>query len=241
VTVKPLTLIRVCDVETTSIEDPAEMVEMGWTDVRLFPDGWQIESGPHARLVNPGMPISFPAMAVHHLMDADVVGGADPDAARREVVQGADVLCAHNAEFDRRFVRGHKLPWICTLKVAKTVWPDMESHSNGALRYALGLCLDPENDALTHPSHRAGPDTWVTAHILLEQLKLLPIEKMIEISENPLVLKFMPFGKHKGVKFWDLPSDYLDWLVNKSDMPNEKGKEDIVYTARRELGRRAAA
>jgi exodeoxyribonuclease X len=235
------TRIRVLDVESTGLIDPSEMVELGYTDIVRFPDGWATDGEPKSFIVNPGMPISFGAMAVHHIREAYVVDGMNPDEARRYGVKGAVILCAHNVEHDKRYIHGHKLPWICTFKVAKTVWPDMESYGNGALRYALGLCLDPASDALTQPSHRAGPDTWVTAHILLEQLKLLPIEKMIEISENPLVLKFMPFGKHKGVKFWELPYEYLDWIVNKSDMPNEKGKEDIVYTARRELGRRAAA
>jgi exodeoxyribonuclease X len=41
---EPFTLIRVVDVETTSMDDPAEMVEVGFTDIRLFPDGWAIET-----------------------------------------------------------------------------------------------------------------------------------------------------------------------------------------------------
>ncbi|TPL40642.1 hypothetical protein [Mesorhizobium sp. B2-4-6] len=71
---EPFNLIRVCDVETTGLDDPAEMVEIGWTDVRLFPTGWQIESGPESAIVNPGMPISFPAMAVHHITET-MAGG----------------------------------------------------------------------------------------------------------------------------------------------------------------------
>ena len=27
----------------------------------------------------------------------------------------------------------------------------------------------------------------------------------------------MPFGKHKGTKLKDLPSNYIDWLLNKAD------------------------
>ncbi|TPN74488.1 3'-5' exonuclease, partial [Mesorhizobium sp. B1-1-5] len=155
---EPLTLIRVVDVETTSMEDPAEMVEVRWTEIRLFPTGWAIETGPHSRLVNPGMPISFPAMAVHHITDAVAGGGRDPDQARKEVVAGADILCAHNVEFDSRFIRGHDLPWICSFKSARSAWPELQSLNNGSIRYERGLCLD---DPRTEPSHRAGPDTCV--------------------------------------------------------------------------------
>lgn len=115
---KPLTLIRICDVETTGIDDPAEMVEIGWTDVRLYPDGWGIESGPRSVIVNPGMPIGFPAMAVHHISQEECqIGGVDPDDIRAEIVKGVDYLCAHNWAFDSRFIRSN-LPAICTKALA---------------------------------------------------------------------------------------------------------------------------
>ncbi len=236
---EPFTLIRVIDTETTGIDDPCEMVEVGWTDVRLFPTGWEIESGPHSTLVNPGIPISFPAMAVHHITDAECkIAGTDPDDIRTEIVKGADILCAHNVAFDSRFIRGHRLPWICTFKAARTAWPEMQGHSNGSIRYERGLCL---GDTRTQPSHRAGPDTWVTAHILLDLLKIYQPETLIEITGKPVTLIKITFGKHEGKRFSELPWDYLDWIVNKSDMRDDATKEDVVHTARLELSKRATA
>lgn len=225
----PFTLIRICDVETTGIDDPAEMVEIGWTDVRLFPSGWQIESGPRSRLVNPGMPISFPAMAVHHITEAEAAGGMDPAMARIEVIGGADILCAHNAQFDSRFIRGHDLPWICTFKAARTAWPEMQSHSNGSIRYERGLCLGDER---TMPSHRAGPDTWVTAHILLDLLKIYQPETLIEISAKPVLQLTCYLKAHRGKRWSEVPTEYLDWILHKSDMRNDPKAEDVVFTAR---------
>lgn len=230
----PLTLIRVIDTETTGIEDPAEMVEIGWTDVRLFPDGWAIERGPHSLLVNPGMPISFPAMAVHHITEHEASFGLSPETALKMALTGADIVCAHNWRFDSRFIRS-TLPAICTFKCSRTIWPDLQSHGNGAIRYELGLCLGDER---TQPSHRAGPDTWVTAHILLKLLETRSVEDLIHISSNPVLLRKIGFGKHEGKKFSELPWDYLDWIVNKSAMPSEPEKEDVVHTARIELERR---
>lgn len=230
----PLTLIRVCDVETTGLDEPCEMVEVGFTDIRLFPDGWAIERGPESFLVDPGMPIGFPAMAVHHITEDDVRGAVPADEARRVVQTGADILCAHNWKFDSRFIRS-TLPAICTFKVARTVWPDLQSHGNGSIRYERGLCLGDER---TQPSHRAGPDTWVTAHILLDLLQVMSVEEMIEVSGNPVLLTKITFGLHAGKRFSELPWDYLDWIVNKSKMPQDPTKEDVVHTARRELARR---
>lgn len=238
------TAIRICDCETTGLEQPAELVEIGWTDVRFFPgEGWAIESkAPSGLLVNPGMDISFGAMGAHHITPDMVKDAVSPDYARNLLNQGTEYFCAHNAQFDQPFVKSaHTVKWICTFKCAKHLWPTLESYSNNAVRYARGLCMDEKNAAMCMPSHRAGPDTWVTAHILLDMLKVATIETLVEISSNPFTLLRMPFGKHKDVAFRELPFDYLEWILNKSDMPKEPGKEDLVYTTRLELARRAAA
>lgn len=224
----PLTLIRVIDTETTGIDDPAEMVEIGWTDVRLFPDGWQIERGPEAVLVNPGMPITFPAMAVHHITQKEAeIAGADADVIRSEIVKGADIMCAHNWQFDSRFLRT-SLPYICTLKAARATWPDLQGHSNGSIRYELGLVA--HDDARAQPSHRAGPDTWVTAHILLKLLETHTVEQLLDISANPIRLLRFPGGnKHRGKPFSEIARNdpgYLQWVIDKSEF-----SEDVKFSA----------
>ncbi len=232
---EPLTLIRVTDTETTGLADPKELVEIGWTDVRLFPTGWAIESGPHARLVSPGMRVTPGARAAHHITDDELATGMMPDDARALIASGPDFIACHNLAYDAPLLRAGK-PGICTFKCAKEVYPDLESHKNGAIWYALGL---GDGAKQMEPVHRAGPDSWTTAHILLHLLHELTVERMIEISANPLRLLRMNFGKHAGMSFTELPWDYLDWIVNKSNMRNEPDNEDVVYTARLELSRRA--
>lgn len=225
-----LSLIRVVDTETTGLDDPAEMVEIGWTDVRLFPDGWRIERGPVSTIVDPGMPITFPAMAVHHITDAEAATGVHADVARSMAAKGADILCAHNWQFDSRFLRT-QLPYICTFKAARTVWPDLQSHSNGSIRYEFGLCL---GDQRTEPSHRAGPDTWVTAHILLKLLETRTVEQLLDISSNPVRLLRFPGGnKHRGKPFSEiarLDPGYLRWVIDKSEFG-----EDVKFSAEASL------
>ncbi|MER8616032.1 hypothetical protein NKG99_04125 [Mesorhizobium sp. M1409] len=232
----PLTLIRVADSETTALGDPKELVEIGWTDVRLFPTGWAIESGPHARIVNPGMPISPGAMSAHHLQDHDVADGMSPDDARSLINTGADFICCHNLAFDQVVLKPTK-PGICTFKCAKDTYPNLESHKNGAIWYALGLGGGAKQ---MEPVHRAGPDSWTTAHILLDLLRVLPVETMVHISANPLRLLKINFGKHAGLLFSELPTDYLNFILHKSDMRNEPDKADVVHTARLEWVKRTS-
>jgi exodeoxyribonuclease X len=236
--VDPFTLIRVVDTETTAIDDPAEMVEAGWTDVQLLPTGWAIVDGPLGTLVNPGMPISFGAMAVHHITEEMVFSAPPADEVRGWIAGEADYICAHYIDFDARFIRDHGLPVICSYRVARTAWPDLQSYGNGAIRYQLGLCLD---DDRAYPPHRAGPDTFITANILLELLKRFTPAEMVDITARPLLLKKIDFGKHEGTAFADLPTDYLDWIVNKSNMPNDPARRDEVHTARVEVAKRRAA
>jgi exodeoxyribonuclease X len=34
------------------------------------------------------------------------------------------------------------------------------------------------------------------------------------------------FGKHRGMKWTDVPGDYLDWMITKGDF-----NEDVMHTA----------
>lgn len=109
------------------------------------------------------------------------------------------------------------------------VWPDAPKHGNQVLRYWRGLALDP---AFAMPPHRAGPDAWVTAHLLRELLRLTTVEQMIAWSDQPRPIPTLPFGKHRGATWNEVPADYLQWMVGQDMDP------DVLWHARAELGRR---
>lgn len=230
-----MTIIRVVDFETTGIptpEDKHAMVEAGWCD--LIPadgGGWRIV-GPMSSLVNPGRAISLEAMAVHHLRDCDVADAASPTDICRMLADGADIFCAHNMDFDSQFFGGGDKPWICTYKSALRLWPEAPSHKNQVLRYFLKLDDDDAgfDSALTLPPHRAGPDAYTTAHILKACLAKAPIELLIKWSTGPALLAKVGFGKHRGMKWSDVPIDYLQW-IGKSDMTDR----DVRATAKHYL------
>ncbi|MDB4303390.1 DUF3820 family protein [Desulfosarcina sp.] len=57
-----------------------------------------------------------------------------------------------------------------------------------------------------------------------------PVQEMINISNNPVLIARMPFGKHKGMLFSEVPRDYLEWLSGT------ELDEDLAYTVKHHLG-----
>jgi exodeoxyribonuclease X len=228
--------LRVVDLETSGGDRTSEIIEVGIVDVVREGAGWKALP-PVSKLFRPRGDISFHAMAVHHLTPEHFCADdphCDEYRLREMFAEPADVMVAHSARFERGFIADTAhggLPWICTLRSAKQAWPDAPGHSNQVLRYWRGLRLDP---ALAHPAHRAGPDAWVTAHILMHLLAELEVEQLIAWTAEPRRLDRIPFGKHRGRPWSEPTDDYLLWMTGQGDMD-----ADVVAAARQELARRA--
>jgi exodeoxyribonuclease X len=202
-----MTVIRCIDFETTGFPPKAGVVEAGWTDVSIFRGGHRTGE-TRSELCRPGLPIGAEAMAVHGITEDMVIDARPTAKVFVDLADGADVFCAHNAAFEQAFFGGCGKPWVCTYKVALATYPDLPTHRCGDLPGHLGLRLDPERSA---PLHRAGPDAYVTAALLGHFLdRGLFVEDLIRISSAPRV----PFGKHKGTSFDQLPTDYLQWAAS---------------------------
>ena len=229
--------IRVIDFETTGTEPTDGICEIGWTDVIARRDVLDI-SLPKAMLVHPGRPIPPEARAVHHISNRDIEHAPPVVVGLQQLMEDQPcAFCAHNARFERQFFGGGDTPWICTRKVAMRVWPDAPNFQNQTLRYLLDISADYGFDAPSaSPPHRAGPDTYVTAHILSRALALQPVEQLIKWSNEPSLLPgSINFGKHKGTPWSRVETGYLEWMVKQADMD-----EDARFTARHWLNRRRA-
>lgn len=231
-------IARVIDYETSGLpeDDDATVIEFGRIDVNLA----TLEIGnAWSALADPRRPIQPQVRAVHHITDAELRGHPLPGDRWGEFWAGCgpdDVVAAHNAAFERHFHDGNGRPWVCTYKAARAVWPEAPSHGNQALRYWLALDDDPGFDpARAQPAHRALPDAYVTAHLLVRLLRLRPIAELIQITKEPVLLRDLTFGKHRGVRYADAPIDYLEWIVDKSDLD-----ADTKHTARYWLRERGA-
>lgn len=227
-----MTILRVLDFETTALSpDDGVVIEVGFSDYDVES---KAISDPVSWLCGAD---SIPPenRAVHHIRLEDVssLDSFGPDD-RHEIIGCVDAVVAHNAEFEISFLGDPGVPVVCTYKSALRVWPEAPSHANAALAYWLE---DQGKNVLDHakvvPTHRAGPDAYVTAHIL----KALFAEgatgkQMVAWTREPRLLPRITFGKHKGMDWKDAPRSYLDWMVG-SDM-----EEDLKWNARREIDRR---
>lgn len=216
----------VVDSETTGIDDEARAVEVA--GVYVVDD--KIEK-VYQTLVNPGIPIPAVASAIHHITDDDVVDAPRiEDAMAPFFDEDFDFVVAHNAKFDKRFMDFGECPWACTWKMAVRVYPDAPSHSNQVLRYHLKL-PSPVH-ATVQFAHRALYDAEVTTHLFQDMLTRAtsedPVANILQLSNQPALLKKCAFGKHKDKLWKDVPRDYLDYILHKSS----GWDENVLYTAR---------
>lgn len=222
----PFSRMRVIDAETTGFQDDpgARLVEAAWCDIDL---NTLTISAPRAMLANPCCPIPAQASAVHHIVDADVLGAPVPAAVVEFATEGCGpetVFASHNRRFDMHFV---KTPpgsqWVCSYKCAKRMIPSAPTHSNQGLRYHLGLAVDP---VLSMPPHRAAADVHVTAHILVRMLAKVTLEELLLWSSQPVHQPTCEFGnKHKGARWADVPTDYLKWMAFEADRIDQDTRE----------------
>ena len=154
----------VVDVETTGIVAGRDaVVEVA---ASLYRGSRRLAS--FESLVDPGRPIPAAASGIHHITSRDTDGAPDRADAVRALaafLRPAQALVAHNAAFDRAFLpelTGR--PWLCTLQLARRLWPEADNHKNQTLRYHLAI--DPSVLAGT-TAHRALADTRVTGEIFV--------------------------------------------------------------------------
>ncbi len=226
--------LRVIDLETSGLDPAAgaEIIEIGWTDVDFTRGQPPIIGSPTARLFGCSAPCPADNIAVHHIKPRQLEGlpaFCGDDLAQLQ--DGADVLVAHSSAFESVFLPAER-PWICTLKAASRLWPEAPAFSNQTLRYWLGYGDLP--DELAMPPHRAGPDSYVTAHILVRVLELAGVRDLITWTGEPRVLPRCPIGKDRGKPWAEVDAGFLKWILSKSDM-----EADTVWNARRELERRS--
>lgn len=231
-----MSVIRVFDLETSGMKaPPAVVIESGWCDIDL--ESMKIGSPENLMWMADDLPPE--ARAVNHITMADLAGRPTFDADEfADMARKADAvaMACHFYEFDGQFFTPD-IPIICTYKAALRIWPDAPSHSNQALRYWLGDqgLLPGLNDRIAHPPHRAGPDAYVTAHILKAALATGVTGKtMTGWTKLPALQPRCGLGKHRGVAWADVPRSYLEWIGKPNDVD-----ADTKWNAARELNRRS--
>lgn len=218
-------IFNVVDLETTGFDNKKDKV-VSIASVWMKPGLGIIEHD--YQVVDPGIQIPAEAIAVHHITNKEVVGKpALETVVDRFLGKKQDCFVAHNAKFDFSFLDTNGTPVLCTMRLARKLFPNLTKTTNQFLRYHFDL--DVNTDPYGAP-HHALADAVVTAHLLMFLLAKLQerakdtssfdIQKLVEWVDSPMVLNTCRFGsKHYGKKWHEVPKDYLQWMIkNVSDM-----------------------
>jgi DNA polymerase III epsilon subunit-like protein len=210
------------------------------TDGRLIQLAYKLRGDKDisVEFYKPPVPIQIEAMAVHHITEKQVANLA-PFAGsatykKLQTILPASILVAHNAQFDIGILKHEGVAsgrYICTMKIAQSMY-DLPMYKMQYLRYLWGI----EDDGAV--AHDAGGDVAILEKIFDHMLQEYAatnkfseadtIEKFIEISKNPVLLRRVPFGQYAGKTFAELKAadpGYLQWMNTLKD----KG-EDFSYT-----------
>lgn len=214
----------VLDTETSDVSDDARVIEFACTSIMEAPEPLLLDSDSvtvaDARFSS-DRPISYGAMAAHHIIDEDLVGlrpfpGFDSS-------RGIEYIIGHNVDFDWRMMGRPKVRRICTLALCRSLWPLADEHTLAAMVYFLSRDK-LRAQRMARGAHSAKADVEMLLDVVLPEilLKLLPRattwEELWVISEDARIPTIMSFGKHKGVPMRDVPGDYKRWLLNQPDV-----------------------
>lgn len=161
--------IAILDVETTGLDpDSCEIIELALMHVAIDENGRVIgHSKPQSWLQDPGRPLSEEVSELTGLTDADLAGQTLDEKMITGLLKRCDLVVAHNAAFDvrfvdRRFPELRSLPWACSL--SEIAWE------------ASGYpCRKLEHLVMEHggffTGHRAEADVWAAFQLLRQQVR----------------------------------------------------------------------
>lgn len=179
------------DFETTGVSAMTDrIIDMG--AVRFTTDRLDIDT--YSQLVNPLRPIGAAASQVHGLYDHDVYDAPTLDNVLPQFLQflqGAEVLIAHNAGFDRSFLAaacvfaGASPPetaTICTLPLTRKAWPEFENYRLETIGVNLGL--------IEREDHRGLSDSLLLTDVFrlaVEKLQIKTKEELYAFTKPHLI------------------------------------------------------
>lgn len=170
---------------------------------------------------NPLKKITLGSQAITGIFDEDVA--TMPPHTDFQLPQDCAYLIGHNIDFDCEVLTNAQcelsaIKRICTLALARHFYPQLDSHSLGALLCFFEPKIAKKNIKF---AHGAKYDIWFTFLVLRAICYHHHITDMAqlyhasELARQPTV---MHFGKYKGVAIKDLPLDYVDWLLKQAEL-----------------------
>ncbi|MCF6340883.1 MAG: 3'-5' exonuclease [Sulfurimonas sp.] len=240
----------ILDTETTGTGENDRIIQLGY--IVLGEKEVEVQN----EFFSSNVPISFGAMEVHGItpeMLEEKPTCIESNSYKRllELNIPENYIIIHNAPFDLGMLEREgfntKMKVIDTLRVAKHVLPDEEAHRLQYFRYKMNLYKDEQKEAdtlgIVVKAHDAIGDVLILK-LLLSKLKDKvalgfpnenSVEKMVDLTNTPILIKSFKFGKYKGKTLQEVATSdagYLRWML--SGMENLD--EDMRYSINSVLG-----
>lgn len=188
-------------------------------------------------LIDPECHIPETSIAIHNITSEMVVGKPTIASVLPHLLHliGKSTIVGHGVNFDIDILAAAAErsgipcslkynPFLDTLRMAR-LYGDSPTNSLEQLRRHFNIPLEG--------AHRAMSDVIVNVEVfkMLAQ-RYRTTEQLFDVLANPIQLKTMPLGKHKGRPMKEVPIEYLIWASHKDF------DQDLLFSLRSEIKRR---
>ncbi len=238
------------DTETTGTGDTDRIIQLGYIVL-----GEKVPE-VHNEFCSADVPIAYAAMEVHGITPEMIEGKpvcTETAAYKRLLELNSDdnYMIIHNAPFDLGMLEKEgfntQMKVIDTLRVAKHLFPEEDAHRLQYFRYKMDIYKEEQKEAdalgIIVKAHDAIGDVLILK-LFLSRLKdeitsrfpgENPVEKMVDLTNTPILITSFKFGKYKGKTLQEVAQSdagYLRWMLTGM----ENLDEDMRYSINTALG-----
>lgn len=237
----------ILDTETTGTDEQDRIIQLGYMVLGAK------EPEVHNEFCSSDIAIKYPAMEVHGITPEMIQGKPActelPSYKRLQELNTQDnYMIIHNAPFDVGMLKKEgfslQMQLIDTLRVAKHIFDNEEAHRLQYFRYKMGLYKQEKQEAdalgIEVKAHDAIGDVLVLKLFLTELRKAVqekfpnenPVEKMVALTKEPILVKTFRFGKYRGKTLQEVASQdaaYLRWMLTGMENLDEDMKYSINF------------
>ena len=202
------------DVESTGLTEQDKIVEIAWYELEIDCGIGIIPGSEFLSYVNPEIPISPSASGVNGVRNEDVQDA--PTIDEIDFPTGEICIVGHNIKFDIRYVSPYMsiVDSLCTCILGRRLFPECPDHK------LQTLCA--YRNIPRHSAHRALGDVRSTVNLLDNMCEYSgkSFQELLDSLKEPWIYEVMPFGKHKGMPFNEVPKSYFEWLFKQEVDPD---------------------
>ena len=210
------------DTETHKLH--GDIIEAAYVGIEILEGGYVIrhQDCRSNDLYKPSEPIDLLTMAIHLIVDEDLENSPSFKEFKFPDNLNPEYLIGHNIDYDieaitRAGYNTKHIKRICTLAMARYLWPQLESHKLPV----VALYVSKNRSITAHElrfAHCAVTDCDITFQVLkaiCEQKQISSMEELYQFSEMARTPTHLFWGKWKGVAIDDLETSQLKSLRDR--------------------------